>query len=361
MKIDLIAGARPNLMKVAPLLRAFESRDSFSARLVHTGQHYDDAMSQVFFDDFGLRKPDAFLDVRGGSHAVQTARIMEKYEPLCLSRKPDLVIVVGDVNSTLACAIVAKKCHVGLAHLEAGLRSYDREMPEEINRIATDAISDILFTDSQESDDTLLKEGHSPDQIVRVGNIMLDAYELARPKIEATNYADALGLSHRKYGVVTMHRPSNVDSTETLSRLVDALILCAKDMHLIFPVHPRTKKNLAEFGLLNRLEGENITLLNPIGYVAFMSLVSNCAIVVTDSGGIQEETTYLGVPCITVRENTERPITLELGTNQLCGIANLPDTFHRTAASTWPTRPTIPLWDGKTTERVIEYLDGHLT
>ncbi len=355
--IDLIAGARPNIVKVAPLYHALKAASAFRVRLVHTGQHYDHNLSDTFFQDFDLPPPDMFLNVRSGTHAVQTARIMEAYETVCLdAEQPDLVIVVGDVNSTLACALTAKKRNLDVAHLEAGLRSGDRSMPEEINRIVTDAISDYLWTPSPEADANLLKEGQLPSRITRVGNIMIDAYELVAPKIARADAARKYGLAGG-YIVATIHRPSNVDIPENLQRITAALLQCAKERPVIFPVHPRTQQQLEAQGLWSRLRPGSIVTLPPLGYIEFMSLVCSCSLVVTDSGGLQEETSYLGIPCITVRATTERPITLALGTNVLVAAADLAAMARRRLAEPRPPRPIIPLWDGHTAARIAKLLD----
>lgn len=356
MRIDLIAGARPNIMKVAPLYHALREAGGFTVRLVHTGQHYDHSLSQTFFDDLDLPEPDIFLDVRSGTHAVQTARVMESYERVCLEApRPDLVIVVGDVNSTMACALTAKKCGLVVAHLEAGLRSGDRSMPEEINRIVTDAISDRLWTHSPDADDNLLREGQPASRIERVGNIMIDAYEMVADKIAKSRGADAYGVSGA-YIVATFHRPSNVDEVARLARLIDELLRCAKDVPVIFPVHPRTRQRLESQGLWHRLALGGVRAIEPLGYIEFMSLVSSSRLVVTDSGGVQEETSYLGIPCVTVRDTTERPITLRLGTNVLAALEGVSGLVRKRLAEPRPARPVIPLWDGRTANRIVTAL-----
>ena len=356
MRIDLVAGARPNVMKVAPLFHALKRAGGFHVRLVHTGQHYDHNLSDAFFNDFNLPRPDMFLDVRSGTHAAQTARVMEAYERLCLDvEEPDLVIVVGDVNSTLACALTAKKRNLAVAHLEAGLRSGDRSMPEEINRIVTDAISDQLWTHSPDADENLLREGQPPDRIRRVGNIMIDAYELVAAKVERAEAAKRYGLSG-EYIVATLHRPSNVDVPENLALLVNELLRCAQQRPVIFPVHPRTRDRLEAQGLWRRLGDGRVTAIEPLGYIEFMSLVGSSRLVVTDSGGLQEETSYLGIHCITVRTTTERPITIALGTNILTPLESLADTVKRRLAEARPSRPVIPLWDGRTAGRIVDVL-----
>lgn len=359
MNIDLVTGARPNIMKVAPLYHALKEAGGFKVRLVHTGQHYDFNLSQIFFDDFGLPSPDVFLNVRSGTHAVQTAGVMKGYDEICLEDPPDLVIVVGDVNSTLACALTAKKRHLAVAHLEAGLRSGDRTMPEEINRIVTDAISDHLWTHSPDADENLLREGQPPSRIRRVGNIMVDAYELMAGKIRQLNVPRRYGLPD-KYIVATLHRPSNVDRPENLPRLVGQLLRCAEEIPIVFPVHPRTRQRLEAEGLWSDLACTRIVTIEPLGYVEFMSLVCSCSLVLTDSGGLQEETSYLGIRCVTVRPNTERPITITLGTNTLTSIDAIADVVHKRLSEPERPRPTIPLWDGHTSRRIVEALQGRL-
>jgi UDP-N-acetylglucosamine 2-epimerase (non-hydrolysing) len=356
MQIDLIAGARPNIMKVAPLYHRIHERHEFSLRLVHTGQHYDYEMSQAFFDDFQLPAPDLFLDARGDTHAEQTARIMQAYERYCQSEPADLVIVVGDVNSTAACAITAKKCNLTVAHLEAGLRAGDRSMPEEINRILTDSISDYLWTHSSDADQNLLREGHPSDRIQRVGNIMIDAYEMVVDKIAQSEFVAKLGLRARSYAVATFHRPANVDDPTRLPRLVEALLRAAALVPIVFPAHPRTRKVLDTNGFSQRLAQGGVILLEPLGYIDFMALLRGCAVAITDSGGIQEETSYLGIPCLTIREHTERPITIRFGTNRLVAVEVLPAAVAERLDAGHPPRPAIPLWDGHTADRIVDRL-----
>jgi UDP-N-acetylglucosamine 2-epimerase (non-hydrolysing) len=358
MRLDLIVGARPNLMKAAPLWHAVKwAGSAFKLRLVHTGQHYDHALSTTFFDEFGLPTPDVSLGVGSGTHAAQTAKIMARYEPLLTGDEaPELVIVVGDVNSTVAAALTAKKANIKVAHLEAGLRSGDRSMPEEINRLVVDAIADVLWTPSEDADENLQKEGHSEQAIRRVGNIMIDAYEMLAPRILACKKWQDLCLRERGYIVVTFHRPSNVDSVEALTALVEQLGRCSSQVAVVFVVHPRTLGRLEAYNLLERLNRFGVITTGAMGYIEFMSLVSNCRVAVTDSGGVQEETTYLGVPCLTVRSTTERPITVTHGTNRLVSPEDLTSAVETCLQAEWPSRPNIPLWDGKTSERIVEQL-----
>jgi len=355
--VHLISAARPNFMKIAPLYHALRRQSWIRPLIVHTGQHYDYSMSAAFFADLGLPDPDYNLEVGSGSHAAQTAGVMVAYEELCRTAPPDWVIVVGDVNSTAACALVAKKLVLPLAHLEAGLRSRDRTMPEEINRLVTDAISDLLWTPSEDADENLRNEGVSPERIVRVGNIMIDSYELVREKIEQTNIATELSILPGQYGVVTLHRPANVDRREGLARLVTDLVTVAREMPLVFAVHPRTAARLGEFGLRATLDAEpQIHLTQPMGYIKFMALVRGARCVITDSGGVQEETTYLGIPCLTLRDTTERPITLSEGTNRLIKPERLPEAISDVMSGRWPHGKKPTLWDGQTASRVVESL-----
>jgi UDP-N-acetylglucosamine 2-epimerase (non-hydrolysing) len=359
--IHLVAGARPNFMKVAPVFHALVKQDWCRPMLIHTGQHYDEDMSEAFLRDLGLPSPHIELGVGSGSHAVQTAGVMLAYERTCLERPPAWIVVVGDVNSTLACALVAAKLCIPLAHLEAGLRSGDRSMPEEINRIVTDAVADLLWTPSPDADDNLRAEGIPEARIERVGNIMIDAYELQRPKIEQAATPARFGLESGSYGVVTLHRPVNVDGSEALQVLVGELIESAKDLPLVFPVHPRTRERLESFGLTQRLsEAPGLRLVHPMGYVEFMSLLSEARLAITDSGGIQEETTYLNIPCITVRDTTERPITLTQGTNRLVRPEAVRNAVQQVLSGDWPSGECPDLWDGRTANRVAQSLRKRL-
>jgi UDP-N-acetylglucosamine 2-epimerase (non-hydrolysing) len=359
--IHLIAAARPNFMKVAPLWHALVADGAFDARLVHTGQHYDANMSEAFFRDLGLPEPHHHLGVGSGSHAEQTARVMLAYEPVASAEKPAFTVVVGDVNSTVAVTLVCAKLGLRTVHLEAGLRSFDRTMPEEINRLVTDVLADLLWTPSPDGDLNLRNEGIPANRIERVGNIMLDSYELQRQHIETDDTVRAMGLQPRRYGVVTLHRPSNVDDPATLRLLVDALARVAAEVPLVFPAHPRTRKNLTEFGLLTALEAApGMRLCAPVGYVQFMNLVSHAALCITDSGGIQEETTYLDIPCLTLRPNTERPITVTEGTNRLVKPADLVTEAGKALRGEWPHGRRPDRWDGKTAARCVASLKEHL-
>jgi UDP-N-acetylglucosamine 2-epimerase (non-hydrolysing) len=339
-------------MKIAPLYHALRPCGWCELRIIHTGQHYDANMSQAFFDDLRLPAPDAHLEVGSGTHAEQTGNVMISYERVAAAERPDWIVVVGDVNSTAACALVGAKLCIPVVHLEAGLRSRDRRMPEEINRLITDSVSDVLWTPSPDADDNLRAEGIDPAKIDRVGNIMIDSYEMLRPAIEASGARARLGLAPGQYGVVTLHRPSNVDAPQVLAQLVEQLAALGRDVPLLFAVHPRTRRRLEEFGLLDRArQAQGIILTEPMGYIDFMNLVVTARIAVTDSGGVQEETTYLGIPCVTLRENTERPITITQGTNRLSGVAEL-GRVARAALSTPKGAARRPaLWDGKTAER----------
>ena len=351
--VHLIAAARPNFMKVAPLWHALAAAPEFAPVLVHTGQHYDANMSDAFLADLGLPEPDFHLGIGSGSHAEQTGRVMIEYGRIAEAHRPDWLIVVGDVNSTLACAITGVKLGIATVHLEAGLRSRDRLMPEEINRIATDSVCDALWTPSPDADENLLAEGVPAERITRVGNIMLDSFEMKRPAIEAAGMPDRLGYNGHGYAVATLHRPSNVDDPDQLRILVDSLIEVQADLPIVFPVHPRTAGRLRDSGLDSALSEAGVRLVEPMPYVAFMSLVAGARAVVTDSGGIQEETTYLGIPCFTLRENTERPITISEGTNRLATPANVPGMVK--AALNGKKRPPArpQYWDGRTAQRCL--------
>jgi UDP-N-acetylglucosamine 2-epimerase (non-hydrolysing) len=356
IKIICVCGARPNFMKIAPIMRAFNKNGNFDSLLVHTGQHYDRKMSRLFFDELKIPKPDINLEVGSGSHAVQTAEIMKRFEPVVLDFKPDYVLVVGDVNSTIACGLVAVKLGVKLIHVEAGLRSFDRSMPEEINRLLTDSISDLLFVTEQSGIDNLHAEGIDADKVHFVGNVMIDTLMANRKKAEGSDILSRQDLNAKGYAVITLHRPSNVDNTDTFEQIISAFEVIEKDMKLVFPIHPRTRNNIKGTDLGRRVEDmENLILLDPIGYLDFLCLMSNSALVITDSGGIQEETTILGVPCMTLRENTERPVTVTEGTNRLVHVTteDILENYQQIKEQNFDVSGQIPkLWDGKAAERI---------
>jgi UDP-N-acetylglucosamine 2-epimerase (non-hydrolysing) len=360
LTVDLIAAARPNFMKIAPLYHELTKRTWCTPRIVHTGQHYDPNMSDAFFTDLQLPAPHVHLGVGSGSHAEQTGRVMIAYEKVCQDSRPDWIVVVGDVNSTLACTLVGTKLWIPVAHLEAGLRSGDRSMPEEINRLATDAIASLLWTPSPDGDANLLREGVAAGRIDCVGNIMIDSFELMKPRILAAGMPAKLRLEKHAYGVVTLHRPSNVDERDKLTRIVAELEAVAQRLPLVFPVHPRTRQRLESFGLLDRLKASSgLRIVEPLSYIEFMSLVVDCRLALTDSGGIQEETSYLGIPCLTLRDNTERPITVTEGTNRLITVASLPAEIDRILAGPARKHCKIALWDGRAAARVADSLERH--
>jgi len=359
MKIVNVVGARPNFMKIAPLMAAYDQHASIEPLLVHTGQHYDAAMSELFFRQLGIPEPDINLEVGSASHAAQTAEIMKAFEPVMLEHRPDVVLVVGDVNSTIACGLVAVKLGARLVHVEAGLRSRDREMPEEINRVLTDAISDLLFCTEQSGLDNLLAEGVPQDRVFLVGNVMIDTLLKNRAQAERSTVLDQLGLASQAYAPLTLHRPSNVDDPETFGRILDALEVIQRDLPVIFPVHPRTRAVLKQSPLGSRVEAmSGLRLIDPLGFLDFLKLMSEARLVLTDSGGIQEETTILGVPCLTLRENTERPITIELGSNQLVGTDTqaILEAYRSVTSGEASTGQQPPLWDGKAAERIVEII-----
>ena len=363
IKIINVVGARPNFMKIAPIQREMAKYDNIQPVLVHTGQHYDERMSKLFFDDLQLPKPDIYLDVRSGSHAVQTAKVMMAFEEVLKQEKPDLVIVVGDVNSTAACSMVAAKMETKIAHVEAGLRSFDRTMPEEINRLVTDVLSDFLFVTEKSGLENLKREGIDDSKVHFVGHVMIDSLIYFEPMAEKSTVLQDLRLEPQNYGLITLHRPSNVDHKENFLKLLNAFEHIEKQIPLIFPIHPRSQKMIDQFGLRDKVEKmKNLRLLEPLGYLDFMKLLHNAKLVLTDSGGIQEETTYLGIPCITMRENTERPITVEIGSNVLVGtdteriIAEAQKVLDGNAK-----KGQIPeLWDGKAAERIVKILNEKL-
>lgn len=350
--VHLIAAARPNFMKVAPLYHELSATDWCRAQVVHTGQHYDANMSNAFFSDLRLPEPTHHLEVGSGTHAQQTGRTMIAYEAVCTSDRPDAVIVVGDVNATAACALVGAKLLIPVVHLEAGLRSRDRTMPEEINRLVTDAVADLLWTPSLDADANLRAEGVPADKIDCIGNIMIDSFEMLRERIQAAGTRERLGLTAARYAVVTLHRPSNVDRRENLAELVAALAAIAHEIDVVFAIHPRTRKKLAQFGLLEVISANaRVRATDPLSYIEFMNLVMYATIAITDSGGIQEETTYLGIPCATLRENTERPVTVTEGTNRLLKPADLPAAVSEALSGKWPKGRRPDLWDGHAAER----------
>lgn len=352
--IHLVCGARPNFMKIAPLYHALSAEPWARPVIVHTGQHYDVNMSGAFFSEFGLPEPHVSLGVGSGSHAEQTAKVMVAYEKVLQEQEPDLVVVVGDVNSTMAATLAASKLGIKVAHLEAGLRSFDRRMPEEINRLVTDVLADILWAPSQDAVDNLVAEGIPQARIRLVGNVMIDCLEMCRGRIERLVAYGEFGQRQGSYGVVTIHRPSNVDEPPVLHELCALLERVSASIPLIFPVHPRTRQRIASEGLLDGAQSERRMFLpEPLGYTAFMNLVFNARLVITDSGGIQEETTYLGIPCVTLRENTERPVTVTHGTNRLCAPRELLSRVLEILKDGTRPMPSIEFWDGKTADRVV--------
>jgi UDP-N-acetylglucosamine 2-epimerase (non-hydrolysing) len=361
LKIISVVGTRPNFIKVAPICRAFARyADQVESLLCHTGQHSDATMSDVFFSELGMPAPDFFLDINNGSHGEITGRIMIAFEKILVDHKPDLVLVVGDVNSTMACALAAVKLGIKVVHVEAGLRSGDRTMPEEINRVVTDAISDYLFVTEKSGVENLKREGVPASKVLFTGNVMIDTLVYLDQKIAGSEVLAKLGLTAGNYILVTFHRPSNVDDKENIEALVNFLNAISGSMPVIFPIHPRTRINLKKFGLLE-LVAPGVMLLDPLGYIEFQALTRYSKVVVTDSGGIQEETTFLGVQCVTVRDNTERPVTIEVGTNQLCGtdLSVVSAAVNQILAGK-EKHGTIPeLWDGDAARRIVDVLMEH--
>jgi UDP-N-acetylglucosamine 2-epimerase (non-hydrolysing) len=358
--IHLIAAARPNFMKVAPLYHALMPQSWCTPHIVHTGQHYDANMSESFFSDLRLPEPAHHLEIGSGTHAEQTGRTMIAYEAVCQRERPEAIVVVGDVNATAACAMVGAKLWIPVVHLEAGLRSRDRRMPEEINRLVTDAISDLLWTPSKDADANLLAEGIPADKIDCIGNILIDSFEMLRAKVEAAHTRRRLNLQG-PFAVVTLHRPSNVDERDKLAELVGALVQLSRELTVVFAIHPRTRRRLEEFGLLEAVTGSvAIRVTEPLSYIEFMNLVMSCTIAITDSGGVQEETTYLGIPCATLRENTERPITLTEGTNRLLKPAALVAAAREALSGKWPKGKRPALWDGRAAQRAAHSLHTRL-
>lgn len=362
MRIINVVGARPNFMKVGPLHRALEERDNMESLIVHTGQHYDEEMSDIFFQQLGLPKPDRYLGVGSASHAVQTARIMTAFEEVVTDMEPDLVNVVGDVNSTVACSLVATKMHIPVAHVEAGLRSGDRRMPEEVNRIVVDSIADLLFVTEQSGVDNLRREGVPEEKIAFVGNVMIDSLVSFREKAAESSIMEDLALGDRDYVLMTMHRPSNVDHRQGIEALLRILKGLAANLDVVFPMHPRTANRFDEFELRDELDAiDALHILPPQGYLEFLRLMEGASVVVTDSGGIQEETTFLRVPCITLRDNTERPVTIEQGTNELMALD--PDAIvsrvqERRSEDTEGKVPTY--WDGQAAPRIVDRISTFL-
>ena len=358
-RLLLVVGARPNFVKIAPIVRELKRwPDHFDWRLIHTGQHYDAAMSDVFFRQLGIPRPDLDLGVGSGSHAQQTAAIMTAFEPIVLDWQPDMVLVVGDVNSTIACALVAAKLGTRIAHVEAGLRSFDRDMPEEVNRVLTDQLSDLLFTTEESAHGNLMREGIAPDRIHFVGNVMIDTLLEHREHARSLNIPEQYGLTRGAYAVLTLHRPSNVDDPDALSRLLAALDEIANETPIVFPVHPRTRAALVRSPHASALlAGKRFLMLDPLGYVEFLGLMADSRLVLTDSGGVQEETTMLGVPCLTLRDTTERPVTISHGTNRLVGTDpdRILEAWRDMRHGATPAR--IPaLWDGEAARRIVDVL-----
>jgi UDP-N-acetylglucosamine 2-epimerase (non-hydrolysing) len=359
LRIINIVGARPNLPKIAPLMREMQRHPEIEPILVHTGQHYDEALSDIFFRQMGIPTPQVNLEVGSGSHAAQTAEVLKRVEPVLIERRPDLVLVVGDVNSTIAVSLAAVKLGISVAHVEAGLRSFDRSMPEEINRILTDALADYLFVTEEDAIQHLLKEGRPRESIYLVGNVMIDSLRHFLPLAQKSAIGEQLALKNgaawQRFAVLTLHRPSNVDSTEKLAELLGAIDSIAAQVPVIFPVHPRTQQRLAQAGIKTHLQ---LKLIPPIGYLDFLCLLSKATLVLTDSGGIQEETTALGVPCLTLRENTERPITISEGTNQLIGTdpAKIIAAAHDILAGKGKPGRIPPFWDGHAAARIVDVL-----
>ena len=360
MKIISVVGARPNFMKIAPIMDRFSGCSDVKPLLVHTGQHFDDNMSAAFFEQLEIPRPDVNLDVGSGTHAVQTAEIMKAFEPVVEEFQPDAVLVVGDVNSTVACGLVAKKLGVKLIHVEAGLRSFDMTMPEEINRIMTDSVTDLFFCTEGSGKKNLLNEGHDSDTIFLVGNVMIDTLQRFKD-VAVDDFArhNVYGVEKGDYAVMTLHRPSNVDDADSLNGIIGAIEYVVGKIPVIFPIHPRTLKNIERFGLKRRLDAlADLHLVEPLGYLPFLSLVANSRVVLSDSGGIQEETTILRVPCLTLRENTERPVTCEIGTNQLVGSdpERIKSCFDEVMMNGVGASEDPPFWDGHAAERIVEIL-----
>ncbi|APF20199.1 UDP-N-acetylglucosamine 2-epimerase [Caldithrix abyssi DSM 13497] len=364
IKVINVVGARPNFMKIAPIQREMSKYSNIKPVLVHTGQHYDKRMSKFFFNDLQLPEPDIYLGVGSGTHAEQTAKIMTHFEKILNEEKPDLVLVVGDVNSTAACSLVAAKMNTKIAHVEAGLRSFDRTMPEEINRLVTDVLSDLLFVTEKSGLENLKREGIADHKVHFVGHVMIDSLIYFKPKADQSAILDELNLTPGEYGVITLHRPSNVDNKQNFEKLLNAFAQIEQRLPLIFPIHPRSQKMIDQFGLREKVEKmSNLRLLDPLGYLDFMKLLHNAKLVLTDSGGIQEETTFLGIPCITMRENTERPITVEIGTNVLVGTDTQRIVLEAEKILDGNAKKgQIPeLWDGHAAERIVKIINEELS
>ena len=361
MKVVNVVGARPNFVKIAPLMQAMTRSNNLEPVLLHTGQHYDYNMSESFFRELEIPEPDVYLNVGSDTHGRQVAKIMKEFDEFCEEHNPDLVVVVGDVNSTMACSLVAVKRHIKVAHIEAGIRSFDRNMPEEVNRIVTDSVADLLLPPSSDAVENLLKEGHNEDQIHLVGNIMIDTLLKNQQKILRSDILRTLNIKSGEFALLTLHRPSNVDDVRSLGNIIEALEVIQNRIKIVFPVHPRTKKRIEEFGLLNRINSSgNIILTEPLGYFDFGKLVYDANFVMTDSGGIQEETTVYRIPCITIRENTERPVTVWEGTNKLAGSdkEKIVDFAGQILDGNWK-KGTIPeLWDGRTADRIVNIFEN---
>ncbi len=361
-KVISVVGARPNFIKIAPIHKAFQKyKKDINHLICHTGQHFDEKMSKVFFDELQMPKPDYYLGIGGGSHAEQTARIMVEFEKILLDEQPDLIIVPGDVNSTIAASLVASKLHIPIAHVESGLRSFDRKMPEEINRVLTDHISDFLFVTEKSGLDNLKVEGIDSSKVYFTGNVMIDSLVNFLPHINKSQILEDLGLTKGEYVLATFHRPSNVDEQSSLVKLIDAVNRISTSRKVVFPIHPRTMNNLKKYGLSDKLN-DNIIVLEPIGYIDFLSLTKNAELVVTDSGGIQEETTFLGVQCITVRDNTERPSTSDIGTNHMIGtdFDKVVMASHEILNGQLKEGKVPELWDGHASDRITEILFNSL-
>ncbi len=359
IKVMNVVGARPNFMKIAPIISEMNKHPEFELKLLHTGQHYDAEMSRFFFEDLRIPEPDIYLGVGSGNHGEQTGKIMIEFEKVLLDEKPDLVLVVGDVNSTIACGLVAVKLGVKFAHVEAGLRSFDRTMPEEINRLLTDQISDFLFITEKSGEDNLIKEGISRDKIHFVGNVMIDSLLGNLDRAQNSKIFTDLDLQPREFALLTLHRPSNVDIRENFLEILTALQEIQKEIIVVFPVHPRSKKRLSEFGLNKKLKDmPNFLVHEPLGYLDFLKLMSEAKLVLTDSGGIQEETTVLGIPCLTLRENTERPVTVLQGTNEVIGVnaKRLVTESRKILNGTFKKGKRPDLWDGKAAKRLVDVL-----